>query len=316
MSSFDAVNYAIRPNKTVERKIVFSGLIKLREVLPVSSYQYIGLGSLWFVDFIMAHKLLGISSMMSIERDQIGYQRSVFNCPLSCIKVIRGESGLVIPTLELQDVPCLAWLDYDGSVGDSAIGDIGKLVARCAPNSIVIVTLNAKKDELPTMDERGEPITEEESLRRIAGDLVPTPLPQQRLQRANYPKLLCEILMNQLRSATVNSGRRESFIPLFDLAYSDGTPMVTVGGILATAENQANIGQLVDSPDWQGIVSETISIPPLTVKEKLALDRMMPSPKPPTDQQMNKVGFHLKRAQLDMYHRHYLHYPMFGELLS
>ena len=315
MPSFDVVNYAIRPNKAVERKIVFSGLVKLLHVLDLSLHRYVGLGSLWFVDFLMAHKLLGIASMVSIEQTEIGYKRSTFNCPLSCIDVIHGETALVIPTLGLENTPSVVWFDYDSSLPGPVLGDIGKLAPRCAPNSILMVTINAKKDELPTKDENGDSIDEETSLRRIAGDLVPTPLPSKRLQRQNYPKLVCEVLANQFHSATVNSGRAETFIKLFDLVYSDGTPMVTVGGIIAAPAHAQAIRALVASPEWAGILSEPISIPPLTVKEKLALDRMMPSPNSPTEEQMNKIGFQLKREQIDMYHRHYLHYPMFGELL-
>jgi hypothetical protein len=221
----------------------------------------------------------------------------------------------VIPTLGLENAPSLVWFDYDSSIGGPVIGDIGKLAPRCAPNSILIVTINAKKDELPSQDENGNSIDEETSLRRIAGDLVPTPLPPKRLQRHHYPRLLCEILANQFHGATVNSGRKESFIKLFDLVYSDGTSMVTVGGIVAASDKKDAIGRLVASPEWAGILPDSISIPPLTVKEKLALDRMMPSPHSPTDAEMNKIGFQLKREQIDMYHRHYLHYPMFGEFL-
>lgn len=314
MPSFDAVNYAIRPNKAVERKIAFSSLMKLARVADFAAYRYVGLGSLWFVDFLMAHKILGIKAMISIEDSEIGYKRAEFNRPLSCIKVVQGESTLTIPTLDLEKSPSLVWLDYDSSIGGPAIMDIGQLCAICAPNSILIVTINAKQDALPNKDENDVQIEPEQSLRRIAGDLVPTPLPPKRLQRSKYPKLLCEILLNQFQNATTKSGRPETFIKLFDLVYKDGTPMVTVGGILAAPGMVEGIQAIVDSTEWEGIASEAIAIPPLTVKEKLALDRLMPAEEPPTVEQMNAIGFQLLRDQLDAYHRYYLHYPMFGEV--
>jgi hypothetical protein len=313
MPSFDAVNYSIRPNKAVERRTVFSGLTKLSRVVDLSSHLYVGLGSLWFVDFLMAHKLLGIQSMKSIESTEIGITRSRFNCPLSCIDVIPGDSTEVIPTLGLEHAQSLVWFDYDSSIGGPAIRDIAMILSRCAPNSVLIVTINAKQSDLPTRDENDVEIDLETSLRRVAGDLVPTPLSPKRLQKINYPKLLCEILSNQMQSTTVNSARIESFIKLFDVVYSDGTPMATVGGVVATADKVDAIRQLVASPSWEGILPDPISIPPLTIKEKIALDRMMPSAHPPTEAQMRSTGFQLKREQIDMYHRHYLHYPMFGE---
>ena len=314
MSSFDTVNYAIRPNKSVERTIAFAGLVRLSHILDLSKYRYIGLGSLWFVDFIMAHKLLGITDMISMERSEMGYKRSLFNRPISCIKVLAGETTLLIPTLGLESMPSLLWFDYDSSIGGPVVRDIELLAPKCAPNSVLIVTISAKKHDLPTKDENDSSIDTETSLRRIAGDLVPTPLAPKRLQPSNYPKLLCEVLTNQLIGATVNSGRSETFIKLFDMVYSDGTPMVTVGGVVASADRVDSIRQLIASPSWEGILTETIAIPPLTMREKLALDQMMPSPLPPTDAEMNRIGFHLKREQIDTYHRHYLHYPMFGEV--
>jgi hypothetical protein len=275
----------------------------------------LGLGSLWFIDYLMAHKLLGIAYMTSIERDDIGFKRAEYNRPLGCIKVLKGESSLIIPTLGLEETPSVVWLDYDSSINGPTISDIGLLVPKCAANSVVIVTINAKKDELDPKDENGVEIDAATSLRARAGDLVPNPLPPKRLQPSHYPKLLCEILSNQFQSKTVNSGRSETFIKLFDLSYTDGTPMVTVGGILAAPEKVDEIRALVASASWEGIANETISVPPLTAKEKIALDRMMPAALAPTVKQVDKLDFSLKAEQLRAYHRYYQYYPVFGEFL-
>ena len=238
--------------------------------------------------------------MTSIERSEIGCIRAEFNRPLACITVVPGETTLVFPTLDLKSKPSLVWFDYDSSIGGPVIQDLAILAANCQPNSIFIMTINAKLDELPKTDENDDPIDSEASLRRIAGDLVPTPLSRKRLQRPNYPKLLCEILDNQLQNATVSSGRNEWFVKLFDLVYSDGTPMVTVGGIIAAADDVDKIRQLVQNPGWEGIVPQPIAVPPLTVKEKLALDRMMPSPLPPTDARIDQSGIPVE-ARTDRY---------------
>ncbi|MDB5978272.1 MAG: hypothetical protein JWR07_5032 [Nevskia sp.] len=65
----------------------------------------------------------------------------------------------------------------------------------------------------------------------------------------------------------------------------------------------------------KGVAADPIMVPHLTIKEKIALDRMMPSPHSPTDGEMDgAAGFRLLRDQIDAYHRHYRHYPMFGEI--
>lgn len=130
MPSFDSVNYSIRPNKAVERSIVFSDLVKLSRIVDLATHQYLGLGSIWFVDFLMAHKVLGIRSMISIEKDEIGYVRAEYNRPLSCIKVEKGETTKVIPSIKLEDSPSVVWFDYDTSIGGPVLSDIGLLVPK------------------------------------------------------------------------------------------------------------------------------------------------------------------------------------------
>lgn len=313
MASFDSVNYAVRPNKAVERKLVFSALLRLSRVLDLSSFRYIGLGSIWFVDFVMAHKLLGIAEMVSIEQNEMGYRRAKYNKPLGCIEIIHGETSLVIPDLALEEKPSIVWFDYDSSIGGPALSDIQSIISKCAPNSIILVTLSAKIDDLQDKDENGKSIDREISLRKIAGDLVPTPLSLKRLQRKNYPRLISEILSNQFSSTSANSGRKEQFIKLFDIIYTDGTPMVTMGGIMADPESSPKINEIVESDNWEGIVAELINIPPLTLKEKVALDQMLPSEKVLSPADIDKIGFALKVEQIENYQRYYIHYPTFGE---
>ena len=92
MASSDHVNFSLRPNKAVERKIVFEILSTVSSFFNLPEYRYLGLGSVWFVDFVMAHKILDISDMVSIESDEILAARAEFNKPFGCITVIQGDS--------------------------------------------------------------------------------------------------------------------------------------------------------------------------------------------------------------------------------
>ena len=57
-----------------------------------------------------------------------------------------------------------------------------------------------------------------------------------------------------------------------------------------------------------------IGVPPLTFKEKTSLDRLMPRPEAPTEDDVLQLGFMLKPSQIEAYHRFYRYYPMFGEV--
>lgn len=316
MPSFDAVNYAIRPNKNVERKLVFSSLRELDRRFDLSGHRYIGLGSVWFVDFVLAHKSLGIADMVSIESDPIGHRRAEFNRPLSCIQVELGETSAVLPDIDYEDKPSLLWLDYDSGIGGPVLQDIANVLPKLLPGSIFVVTLSAKKDDLPSQDVAGETISPEHALRQVAGDLVPPVVPLQRFRKTDYPRLVAEIVSNQFQSIALKTRGEGTWVEMFDIEYNDSTPMVTLGGFVSTPETEQRVRQIVADTRWRGKQSAPIALPPLTLKEKIALDSLMPSPRPPTPQRVHRLGFALRQEQIVAYHRHYRDYPVFGEMIG
>src|SRR4051812_32120603 len=111
--SYERINYALRPAKSVERKMMVEAFRRLSEFRLVDTYRYIGFGSTYFADFQLIHKSLNIQAMKSIERDVENRARFEFNKPFRCIEMEFGESNLVLPTLPWADIPTIAWLDYD-----------------------------------------------------------------------------------------------------------------------------------------------------------------------------------------------------------
>lgn len=313
MSFEERPNYSVRPNKAVERRVIFAGLKRISREIDLSRFTYVGLGSPWFVDFVMAHKHLGITSLYSMEWDGYPATRAKFNRPLSCVTVLEGDTTRTIPTIDLARAPTLAWLDYEASINGPVLDDIELVIERVTTNSIVIATINADKRSLPNKDANDKALTPEDSLRRLAGDLVPTTLVPKAFQPLHYAKLLCEILTNKFESLMVHGRRPEKFVKLFELVYRDGSPMATVGGMLADPELAPRIEGLTRSADWEGIAVDPIVVPPLTIKEKCALDQLLPAATPPSDNQMTALGFQLGREQLTAYHRYYRYYPMYGE---
>ena len=75
MPSFDAINYSLRPSKAIQRQLIFEGIRELHGQLLLSDSVYVGLGSVWFTDFVLAHEILNIKHMVSIEEDEIGFAR-------------------------------------------------------------------------------------------------------------------------------------------------------------------------------------------------------------------------------------------------
>src|SRR4051794_8180033 len=114
MASFDKINYSLRPNKTIERALVFKGIKALLDSMAISNAVFVGMGSVWFTDFYIAHRYLGIQDMISFEMDPIGFARAEFNAPFRTVKVVNELStdGIVkIKALsEYSNRPWVVWL--------------------------------------------------------------------------------------------------------------------------------------------------------------------------------------------------------------
>ena len=64
--TFKKIDYRLRPAKHAER-VMLVDLFRRMRFAPIETYQYIGFGSVAFVDFRMVHKELGIKGLVSIE---------------------------------------------------------------------------------------------------------------------------------------------------------------------------------------------------------------------------------------------------------
>lgn len=311
MASFESVNYAIRPNKNIERKLVFEALRAIHSAIPLNDYRYVGLGSLWFVDFILAHRYLSITDMICIEYETEA-DRVEFNRPYDCVAVKRGNTSDVLPTIDLTGKPNLIWLDYDTGLEGPMLQDLELIATKAKVGTIFMVTLNAHRDRIPKLDSDGKELNKEAGLRLAFGALVPPTLPHNALSVNGYPKLLAQMLLAHMDSCVHRSGRTDKFLPIFNIFYRDSTPMITVGGLIADGlHERAYRTSGVDSLSCaKGTEQTSVLAPPLTIKEKLTFDQLLPCADPPSTAEL---GFRLSTEQIAAYHKYYRHYPIFGE---
>ena len=320
MASSDFVNYAIRPNKTVERKVVFEILSALTPIYDFSKYRYIGFGAVWFVDFVLAHKYLFIEDMISIEKDEYIARRAEFNKPYACVRIEAGESDNILPELLYDECPFLIWLDYDTSLDGPVLQDISTFCQRAQTGSLVIATINAHRNSLPNKDPEDHELKDlEERLRYFAGDLVPQALPKEAVQASGYPGFLASLLFRHMRRQVRKAGREDDWIiPLFNIRYKDNAPMITVGAVIDHQERAEKISEVLEGkntiPRMDDSEQISIEVPPLTLKEKATLDQLMPCGDAPIEDVVRKFGDRLKPTQIEAYRRFYRYYPTFGEV--
>ncbi len=135
----DRINFNLRPNKRIERRLVAESLACIYRYDNPRRFGYVGMGSYYFSDFTLFHRVFGIGCMVSIERDEDNCERFDFNKPFDCIQMKYGETSDVLPTLDIFDkAPVICWLDYYDRINDCILGDIRTVLTKAQlPESVL-----------------------------------------------------------------------------------------------------------------------------------------------------------------------------------
>lgn len=314
MASFDAVNYSLRPSKSIQRNLVFEGVQSLMPHVYPDGLTYIGMGSIWFTDFVMAHKILRVRRSISIESNEIGYLRARFNAPYATVEVVKGQTTDQLPKIltdkDVVSRPAMIWSDYDYELNESINDDIRLVIERAPKGSVFLVTFNGLEHKY------GKPHERVARLRSLLGTLVPDELKRDDCANERMSKTLADLVLKRMVSIAQDGARLGGFVPAFKLLYKDGAPMVTVGGVLPDPDNLETTKALVSKTDWPSILEEVISAPHLTLKEAAALQAKLPQQQALTRASVKLLGFDLDEAQVKAFEKYYLRYPSFAQILT
>lgn len=314
MPSFDVVNYSLRPSKCIQRQLVFDGVRQLQPFLDLDRLAYIGFGSIWFTDFVLAHKHLGVNDMVSIERDIVGYKRATFNCPYATVRVLHGESSVVLPTLyddqTMSKRPWLAWLDCDGEFNETLKDDVRSVLENAPMNSILIITFNGYESAYGQAPDR--PLR----LRELFGEAVPDNLPKKACKNERMQETLADLAIDFMKSVVAESARPGGFVPAFRIVYRDNAPMVTVGGILPAKGAMRTAADVVGGDGWRCLPSKPIMAPHLTIREAAVLQSKLPSARALSRDDVKELGFDLDERQVEAFESYYRQYPTFAQIVA
>lgn len=316
MFAFDTMNYSLRPNKAIQRQMVFDALELLCPTLPIRKSKYVGFGSVWFADFSLIHRRLGVEDMVSIEKDPVLYKRAVFNAPFRTVRVEEGDSTTILEAMLADDqamaVPWIVWLDYTSFVTPEVVGDLDLLADRAPPNSVVLITVNVSARNYGAgLEERRK------YLREQLGDVVPEQGDDELFNKNGLPTSVAEFCLAYLDARCKSFGRKPGFIPAFKIPYRDGAPMVTFGGILPDARVEDGVRLEVGNADWPGFPSVAVETPPLTMREAQALMQLLPTDGVDiTRADVQRLGFDLEDDKLLVYLAHYRRYPSFFQTVG
>jgi hypothetical protein len=276
--SYEEINYTLRPAKCVERKMMCEAFRRLSKFAAVETYRYVGFGSVYFADFSLVHRQLGISDMISIEKDVEKENRFVFNQPFRCITLEFGHSSEVLPKLD-WDIRSIVWLDYDCPLSRDVLDDIRMVSSKAQMGSVLAVTVDVdpkRMKDAPRLATLKEWVGE---------DRVPLDVTERDLAAWGLAKVCRRIALGEVKEAiqSRNGGRsRQSqiaFKQLFNFHYADSAKMLTVGGLLIDRGQEETFDACgfknlkCYRPDEEPLL---IEVPKLTFHEMTDLDRQLP----------------------------------------
>ncbi len=286
MNSFNRINYKLRPQKQIERGLI-GQLLNDFSRFKATSIDYIGMGSLFFTDFLYFYKNCQLQKMYSIEIlegkdttfDEKKKKRFINNKPLSEIELIFESAHDAIPKIDFNNNSFI-WLDYDGSFDTILIDDLEILlktfydqkefkdaIFAISYNNFVASSYTSYRDFFPEKCE--------ESFKdyKITGEDY-TKFTKQTY--SDVALVICEkYLLNCIESFNLTHGRNNKLIRLSKIKYQDGTTMNTVIWALID-ESQTDSDELIKVLKSSDIYTETeidLVMSAFTLFEKQQIDR-------------------------------------------
>jgi len=274
--SWRKVPYGTRTAKHVERKMLAEAMARLDALWPLEEWRYVGLGSLWFTDFALFHRRLGMRLLHSIEDEQDEGLQERFrgNAPFAT-RMHFGRTTSELPKMP-WDQPAVVWLDYDDKFRSWMFEDVDHVVSACQDPTLLLFTLNVSPGSDPGDGRRAEfaeRLGSEDRLPRWArrdSDLGAE------IKNRGMANAVREVMTDQIEAALVDRGDPAlRYEQVFHFRYSDGAPMATFGGLLSSAGGgDCHFDNL---PFYKPAGTPFVIQPPVvTLREGLALEALLP----------------------------------------
>ena len=278
--SYREIDYRLRPAKTAERHMLCDAFRRLR-FGSIEGYQYIGLGSVYFSDFILFHRSLGIDRMVSIEKEAHDKPRFDDNLPFANIEMRYGMSHDELPHIDLS-LRTIAWLDYDGMLSKEILDDVRYFASNTVSGSVLTVTVQCNP-EAPKIDDK---LAITKRLRESLGsNRVPLEIDDDALGGWGTGELYRRIIVNEIQEVlTSRNGLRPrlqhiQYGQIFYFFYKDNARMLTTGGVFYD-ESQKTIFDSCGFSELSFVRTDDkpliIRVPKLTFREIRKLDCQLP----------------------------------------
>ena len=276
--------YHLRPNKMAERFVFIEAIRRLERLSAegLADYTYHGLGGPYLEDFRLLYEFCPDIGMVSIEIDGETYKRQDFHLPCSDVQLINSDLGSFIANYNPGNTKSVFWLDYTG-LEYNHFDEFKALLGLVVEGSMVKVTLRCEPRDYGAIRNNRVRRRKADEFRAKFGNVMPAPSadPPRRLE--DFASLLQGMLRVAAAQALPPTATTLTFVPVSSFCYSDGTGMFTLTGIVCDSSRRGTIQQVF--ADW-AFANLTwsppglIDVPVLSTKERLHLQRLLPSGSP------------------------------------
>lgn len=278
--SFDRIDYTLRPAKYVERRMLRDIFRRVAPFDTPEDYVYVGFGSVWFADFILFHRALGVRDMISIESSTKAKDRVADNAPFA-IDLRFARSERVLPHLDWTRHQFI-WLDYDDAIDPNKLIDCDIVATNARSGTLFAASLRADAASQGNM--AGTPGSQiKDFVDTFGADAMPAGLFDEDLLGWPFAELSRTMLEMRIEAALAVrnglGGEPVSFQPICSFNYADGIYMTTLVGMFVTeSENDTFARCGFEKLDFIPSVGATIKIdlPIMTPREIARIEAQLP----------------------------------------
>jgi hypothetical protein len=238
------------------------------------------MGGPYMEDFRLLYEFCPEMQMVSIENNSETYKRQEFNLPFRTLNLIEDDMSSFIGRYNPGDHKSVFWLDYT-SLAYACFQDFAALLEIVAVNSMIKITVRSDPREYWHARPAVRPNKKKAEQFRRTFEAV---MPDASINPPRAPEKLACLIQDMLQIASekaLPSGASgNSFVPVSSFYYSDGTWMLTLTGIVCDSDKIKAVERAFVNWEFANLywnMPTRISIPVLSTKERLHLQRLLPS---------------------------------------
>ena len=287
--------YHLRPNKAADRFALLEAIRRLPLLGSggLEQYTYFSLGGAYLEDFRLLYEFCPEMSMVSIESDGEIYKRQKFNLPFRTLKLVEDDMSSYISRFDPGDNKSVFWLDYTG-LEYSCFQDFTALLETVAPNSMIKITLRSEPRQYWVLNPPSLKKRQAESFKRKFEAVMPDASANPPRAPEDLAFLLQEMLQIASEKVLSPGAAGRSFVPVSSFYYSDGTWMFTLTGLVCDVGKTQSVRRAFRNWEFANLdwgKPTRISIPVLSTKERLHLQRILPTKTAPGNRLRKRLGY-------------------------